>query len=312
VRFWFDSFIRYFANEQADCENEITEVLKHIETLNLLTPIQVIQMLSVQEKATLSVVRVSFEEEKNLVEAHRKGKKEFIVRTLQEQSQQMEEDASEIRKCKEETRQMRLEIEELTHNAKVREEVGEDICFSFAFVLHLGVSAKSMFAMQAAAVSSFGAFLVHAQFSSGLFRRRRNRMSDLRSQNKSHSRAEETAGRSARRSRRLFQKAGRSSRRIRRRCRLLWKRHVQRSAARTSDQRQAKDEKMKKTLIFVKCQQRRKVRGAFDVMGLFKYGCESLYVCDFFFSFFFFFCLLLLVSSRLFLLALAMFCLCAV
>ncbi len=31
----------------------------------------------------------------------------------------MEEDAAEIRKCKEETRQMRQEIDELTHNAKV-------------------------------------------------------------------------------------------------------------------------------------------------------------------------------------------------
>ncbi len=64
--------LSYFANEQGDCESEITHVLKHIETLNLLTPIQVIQMLSVQEKATLSVVRVR---EKKRKEKKRKEKK---------------------------------------------------------------------------------------------------------------------------------------------------------------------------------------------------------------------------------------------
>lgn len=46
-------------------------MLKHIEELNLLTPIRVIQMLSVKSNATLSVV------------------KEFIVRNLHEQTQQM-------------------------------------------------------------------------------------------------------------------------------------------------------------------------------------------------------------------------------
>ncbi len=81
--------LSYFANEPGECENEITQVLKHIEALNLLTPIRVIQMLSVKANATLSVV------------------KDFIVRNLQEQTQQMEEDLTEIKKCKEETRQMR-------------------------------------------------------------------------------------------------------------------------------------------------------------------------------------------------------------
>ena len=93
--------LSYFANETSECEEEITEVLKHVEELNLLTPIRVVQMLSVKPNATLSTV------------------KDFIVRNLQEQTQQMEEDMAEIKKCKEETQQMRAEIEDLSQSAKV-------------------------------------------------------------------------------------------------------------------------------------------------------------------------------------------------
>ena len=93
--------LSYFASEPNACEEEITQVLKHIEELGLLTPIRVIQMLSVKSNATLAVV------------------KDFIVRNLQEQTQQMEEDQAEIKKCKEETQQMRQEIDDLSHNAKV-------------------------------------------------------------------------------------------------------------------------------------------------------------------------------------------------
>lgn len=102
--------LAYFANEEAECADEITQVLKHIESHNLLTPTRVIQMLSVKPNATLAVV------------------KDFIVRNLHEQSQQMEADQAEIKKCKEETRQMRQEIDELSHSAKVFQQNRCTIC----------------------------------------------------------------------------------------------------------------------------------------------------------------------------------------
>lgn len=102
--------LAYFAEQPNDCEEEIRVVLKHIEEKGLLTPIRVIQILSKKETATLAVV------------------KDFIVKNLQEQAQRMEEDQAEIRKCKEETKQMRQEIDELTHSAKVFQQSRCSIC----------------------------------------------------------------------------------------------------------------------------------------------------------------------------------------
>lgn len=93
--------LSYFAREPNGCEDEIGIVLRRIEELNLLSPLRVIQMLSVKPTATLAVI------------------KDFLVRNLSEQNARIEEDEAEIRRFKEESRQMRAEIEELATTARV-------------------------------------------------------------------------------------------------------------------------------------------------------------------------------------------------
>eukprot|EP00163_Fabomonas_tropica_P014545 TRINITY_DN2645_c0_g1_i7.p3 TRINITY_DN2645_c0_g1~~TRINITY_DN2645_c0_g1_i7.p3 ORF type:complete len:165 (-),score=46.28 TRINITY_DN2645_c0_g1_i7:1977-2471(-) len=87
--------LSYFAGKEDDCGQEIAEVLSNIDRDNLLPPLLVIQILALNEKTTLSVI------------------KDYITGRLQQEQQLIEEDHRLIRTYREETDKMRREIEEL-------------------------------------------------------------------------------------------------------------------------------------------------------------------------------------------------------
>jgi len=71
--------LSYFAAKKEDCRKEITDVLANIDKLNLLPPLQVIQILSQNSNVTLSVV------------------KDYIAGRMQTEEQQIREDQRQIR-----------------------------------------------------------------------------------------------------------------------------------------------------------------------------------------------------------------------
>ncbi|XP_077990077.1 vacuolar protein sorting-associated protein 11 homolog [Glandiceps talaboti] len=93
--------LSYFAGKEENCKPQIMEVLAHIDKRNLLPPLLVIQTLAHNSTATLSVV------------------KDYIIRRLQQENDQISEDDRLIRQYKEETEKMRNQIEELKSSAKI-------------------------------------------------------------------------------------------------------------------------------------------------------------------------------------------------
>nr|XP_006822187.1 PREDICTED: vacuolar protein sorting-associated protein 11 homolog [Saccoglossus kowalevskii] len=93
--------LSYFAGKEEDCKPQIMEVLSHIDKKNLLPPLLVIQTLAHNSTATLSVV------------------KDYIVRRLQLENDQIAEDERLIKQYKDETQKMRSQIEELKSSAKI-------------------------------------------------------------------------------------------------------------------------------------------------------------------------------------------------
>ncbi|XP_070533237.1 vacuolar protein sorting-associated protein 11 homolog [Ptychodera flava] len=93
--------LSYFAGKEENCKPQIMEVLSHIDKKNLLPPLLVIQTLAHNSTATLSVV------------------KDYIIRRLQQENDQINEDERLIKQYKEETEKMRNQIEELKSSAKI-------------------------------------------------------------------------------------------------------------------------------------------------------------------------------------------------
>lgn len=81
--------LSYFANKEEACDEEIIDVLNHIETRNLLPPLRVVQILSQNPHKPLSVV------------------KDYIIRVLENEKAVIQADQREIRRYQEETATMK-------------------------------------------------------------------------------------------------------------------------------------------------------------------------------------------------------------
>ncbi|PIK39430.1 putative vacuolar protein sorting-associated protein 11-like [Apostichopus japonicus] len=93
--------LSYFATKQKDCKPYIVDVLSQIDRHNLLPPLLVIQTLAHNSTATLTVI------------------KDYIVRRLQQENDQITEDERLIEQYREETKIKRAEIEEMKASAKI-------------------------------------------------------------------------------------------------------------------------------------------------------------------------------------------------
>eukprot|EP00301_Raphidiophrys_heterophryoidea_P025639 c8652_g1_i2.p1 GENE.c8652_g1_i2~~c8652_g1_i2.p1 ORF type:complete len:738 (-),score=172.69 c8652_g1_i2:175-2388(-) len=94
--------LQYFATEaEGDCTEEIEEVLAYIDKDNLLPPLTVVEILSRNPHVQLSVV------------------KDYILRRLDQEYQEIRTDQEKIKSYQEETRRMRDEIRELRTSAKI-------------------------------------------------------------------------------------------------------------------------------------------------------------------------------------------------
>lgn len=93
--------LSYFAAKEENCKPFIVEVLSQIDRRNLLPPLLVIQTLAHNSTATLSVI------------------KDYIVRRLQQENDQIAEDERLIKQYREETKKMKGQIEEMKTSAKM-------------------------------------------------------------------------------------------------------------------------------------------------------------------------------------------------
>ncbi|KAG5843853.1 hypothetical protein ANANG_G00155300 [Anguilla anguilla] len=97
----WEQALGYFARKEEDCKAYISEVLEHIDQNNLMPPLLVVQTLAHNSTATLSVI------------------KDYLINKLQRESQQIDDDERKIRQYREETAQLRSEIQELRTSAKI-------------------------------------------------------------------------------------------------------------------------------------------------------------------------------------------------
>lgn len=102
--------LSYFAGNGEQCQAEIVEVLQHIDKANMLPPLLVLQILSQNASTTLSVV------------------KDYIVRLLEQDRQQIEEEQRHIDEFAEETDAMKEDIEELRTSARVFQDNKCTVC----------------------------------------------------------------------------------------------------------------------------------------------------------------------------------------
>jgi len=102
--------LSYFARKEEDCRKHIREVLQHIDKYNLLSPLLVVQTLAHNSTATLAVV------------------KDYIIRRLQDENEQIAKDERMIHQYQEDTEKMRNQIEELKTCAKIFQSAKCMIC----------------------------------------------------------------------------------------------------------------------------------------------------------------------------------------
>lgn len=102
--------LSYFAQREAHCKSQLMEVLSHIDKRNLMSPLLVIQTLAHNSTATLSVL------------------KDYIIRRLQMEQDQMTEDKRLIQQYKEDTAKKRAQIQELKTSAKIFQASKCNIC----------------------------------------------------------------------------------------------------------------------------------------------------------------------------------------
>lgn len=102
--------LSYFAHRDDDCKDQIVEVLAHIDKQNLLSPLMVVRTLSRNSRATLATIR------------------DYIVRRLQQDNEQVFEDERLVRQYREETEKMRAQIEELKTSAKIFQVMKCTLC----------------------------------------------------------------------------------------------------------------------------------------------------------------------------------------
>ncbi|XP_069106820.1 vacuolar protein sorting-associated protein 11 homolog isoform X1 [Argopecten irradians] len=102
--------LSYFARKEDNCKSQLMEVLSHIDKKNLLPPLLVIQSLAHNSTATLSVV------------------KDYIIRRLQLENDQIAEDERLIKQYREDTEKKRAQIEEMKTTAKIFQASKCNIC----------------------------------------------------------------------------------------------------------------------------------------------------------------------------------------
>ncbi|XP_046856298.1 vacuolar protein sorting-associated protein 11 homolog [Xenia sp. Carnegie-2017] len=102
--------LSYFASKENDCRKYIMEVLNYIDRHNLLPPLLVLQTLAHSSTATLSVV------------------KDYIIKRLQQEDEQIAEDERLIRQYREETEKMRNQIKELKTSAIIFQSAKCSLC----------------------------------------------------------------------------------------------------------------------------------------------------------------------------------------
>ncbi|CAG2230700.1 PEP5 [Mytilus edulis] len=102
--------LSYFARKEENCKPQLMDVLAHIDKKNLLPPLLVIQTLAHNSTATLSVV------------------KDYIIRRLQLENDQITEDERLIKQYREDTEKKRAQIEELKTTAKIFQAAKCSIC----------------------------------------------------------------------------------------------------------------------------------------------------------------------------------------
>lgn len=93
--------LSYFTKKDGDCKSHIIDVLNHIDKLNLMSPLLVIETLAHNSTTTLGVV------------------KDYVIKRLQQENEQIAKDERMIRKYREDTDKMRTQIEELKSCAKI-------------------------------------------------------------------------------------------------------------------------------------------------------------------------------------------------
>ncbi|XP_050409252.1 vacuolar protein sorting-associated protein 11 homolog [Patella vulgata] len=102
--------LSYFARKEECCKAQLIEVLSQIDRRNLLPPLLVIQTLAHNSTATLSVV------------------KDYIIRRLQHENDQITEDERLIKQYRDDTDKKRVQIEELKTSAKIFQASKCNIC----------------------------------------------------------------------------------------------------------------------------------------------------------------------------------------
>eukprot|EP01091_Cochliopodium_minus_P009138 TRINITY_DN2183_c0_g2_i2.p2 TRINITY_DN2183_c0_g2~~TRINITY_DN2183_c0_g2_i2.p2 ORF type:complete len:360 (+),score=112.16 TRINITY_DN2183_c0_g2_i2:1701-2780(+) len=98
---WIQALTYFALVEEGECEEQIVEVLKEIDKEDLLSPIRIIQILSMKKNCRLSVV------------------KGYIQEKLNKENTLIDKDKRETLKLKEENKKMKQEIEELRTNARI-------------------------------------------------------------------------------------------------------------------------------------------------------------------------------------------------
>ncbi|ELT88573.1 hypothetical protein CAPTEDRAFT_218778 [Capitella teleta] len=93
--------LSYFAGKEQNSKHYITEVLSHIEKQNLLPPLLVVQTLAHNSTATLGIIR------------------EYIIRRLQQETDQISEDERLIQQYEEDTQKMKSHIKNLQTSATI-------------------------------------------------------------------------------------------------------------------------------------------------------------------------------------------------
>lgn len=101
--------LSYFAKKE-NLKTQLGVVLQHIDKMNLLPPLLVIQTLAHSSTATLSVI------------------KSYVIRKLQSENDQITEDERLIKQYREDTEKKRQQIEELKTTAKVFQNTKCSIC----------------------------------------------------------------------------------------------------------------------------------------------------------------------------------------
>uniref|UniRef100_T1ISE0 Vacuolar protein sorting-associated protein 11 homolog n=1 Tax=Strigamia maritima TaxID=126957 RepID=T1ISE0_STRMM len=90
----------YFSKTDDRQKNYLIEILQHIERERLLSPLMVVNTLASSSLTTLAVI------------------KDYIIKQLQKENQQIAEDEAMIKQYRDDTGKMRKEIEDIKHNPR--------------------------------------------------------------------------------------------------------------------------------------------------------------------------------------------------